>query len=48
MTYIKNRLLEKSTWAGVVTAITAGAVLDAPYSWLAIAAGVVMVLVPTS
>lgn len=46
--YVRNRLNEKSTWAGVVAAITAGATLSPPYSWLVIAAGVVAVLVPTS
>lgn len=45
--YIKARLAEASTWAGIVAAITGGATLAAPYSWLAIAAGTIAVLVPT-
>lgn len=45
--YIKNRLQEKGTWAGIVAAITAGASLEVPYSWLVIAAGVLAVIVPT-
>lgn len=45
--YIKARLNEKTTWAGVVAAVTAGAALDAPYSWLVIAAGVIAILVPS-
>jgi len=44
--YLKARLGEKSTWAGIVVAVTGGAALSAPYSWLAIGAGVVGVLVP--
>ena len=45
--YIKARLNEKTTWAGVVAAVTAGAALEIPYSWLVIAAGVIAVVVPS-
>lgn len=45
--YIKARLNEKTTWAGIVAAITAGATLESPYSWLVIAAGILAVVVPT-
>lgn len=46
--YLRARLNEKSTWAGIGLAITGGAALPAPYSWLAIAAGVIGVLAPTN
>lgn len=45
--YLKARLCEKSTWAAVVIAVTGGAALDAPYSYLAIGAGVIGALVPS-
>jgi len=45
--YIKARLAERSTWASVVLAITGGAALPDPYSWLAIGAGVIGTLVPS-
>lgn len=45
--YVKARLFEKGTWAGVVVAVTGGAALSEPYSWLAIAAGILAVLAPT-
>jgi len=48
LTYIKARLNERSTWAGVVLAITGGAALSTPYSWLAIGAGILGVLAPTT
>lgn len=48
LSYLKNRLDEKSTWAGVAAAITGGAALPSPYSWLCIAAGTIAVLIPTS
>lgn len=44
--YLKRRLGEKSTYAAIVLAISGGAVLDSPYSWLAIAAGVIGAMVP--
>ncbi|CAB5162117.1 hypothetical protein UFOVP152_4 [uncultured Caudovirales phage] len=46
--YVKARLAERSTWAAITLAITGGAALSSPYSWLAIAAGVAGALVPTS
>lgn len=46
--YIKARLEERTTWAAVTLAITGGAALPSPYSWLAIAAGVIGALTPTS
>lgn len=46
--YIKARLAESSTWGAVVLAITGGAALPSPYSWLAISAGVIGAIVPTS
>lgn len=48
LAYVKARLNERGTWAAIVLAITGGAALPAPYSWLAIAAGVIGALVPTS
>lgn len=45
--YIKARIGERSTWASIVAAITLGATLTAPYSWIAIGAGVIGALVPT-
>jgi hypothetical protein len=44
--HLKSRLGEKSSWAGIVAAVSGGALLPAPYSWLAIAAGIIGVLVP--
>lgn len=46
--HFKDRLCEKSTFAGVVGAISGGAALASPFNWLAILAGVVAVLLPTS
>lgn len=46
--YIEARLREKSTWAGIVAAISGGALLSAPYSYAVIAAGILGVLAPTS
>lgn len=44
--YLKRRLGERSTWAAVVLAISGGALLPSPYSWLAIAAGIIGALTP--
>lgn len=44
--YLKARLLENSTWFGIGVAVTGGSALATPYSWIAIAAGVIAVLVP--
>ncbi len=46
MNYIRERLAEKSTWAGIGVAVAGGAALAAPYSWLAIGVGIIAVLVP--
>lgn len=46
MQYLKDRLAEKSTWAGIGVAIAGGAALPSPYSWLAIAVGCIAVIVP--
>ncbi|HEX5184452.1 MAG TPA: hypothetical protein VFW19_15045 [Allosphingosinicella sp.] len=48
LSYIKARLDERSTWAGIAAAIGGGAALASPYSWLAIAAGTIAAIVPTS
>jgi hypothetical protein len=45
--YLKQRLEEKGTWAGISTAIASAALLTAPYSYAFIAAGVIMALAPT-
>ncbi len=44
--YVKARFREETTWLGIIAAITGGATLVAPYSWLVIAAGIVAVLAP--
>lgn len=44
--YLKRRLGEKSTYAAIVVAISGGALLPSPYSWLAIAAGTIGALLP--
>lgn len=46
MTYIKNRLAERSTWIGFGTAVAGGAALASPYSWLVIGFGIMACLVP--
>lgn len=48
ITYLKARLLEQSTWASIGIAIAGAAALAAPYSYLAIAVGVMGTLVPTT
>ncbi len=45
--YIKARLNERSTWAAMTIAITGGAALPSPYSWLAIAVGILGAIIPT-
>lgn len=44
--YLRARLSERSTWAGIVVAVTGGAALPSPYSWLAIAAGAIGAILP--
>jgi hypothetical protein len=46
--YLKARLEERSTWVGIGTAIVGGSALPLPFNWLAIGAGVVAALVPTT
>ena len=45
--YIKGRLGERSTYAGILTAIAGASQLVPPWSYASIVVGVVMVLVPT-
>lgn len=45
--YLKARLRERSSWAGIGAAIVGGSALPAPFNWLAVLAGVVATLVPT-
>ncbi|MBO9581054.1 MAG: hypothetical protein J7498_09205 [Sphingobium sp.] len=44
--YLKARLQERSSWAGIGAAIIGGSALPAPFSWLAVMAGVIATLVP--
>ncbi len=44
--YLKRRLAERSTWAAIVAGISGGALLPAPYSWLAIGAAITGALLP--
>jgi hypothetical protein len=46
--YLKARLEERSTWGGIGAAIVGGSALPMPFNWLAIGAGVVAALVPTT
>lgn len=46
--YVKARLNERSTWAAMTAAVTLGAALTAPYSWIAIALGILGAIIPTS
>jgi len=48
MSYLKKRFEERSTWAAIGVAVTAGAAVASPYSWILIGIGVVGVLVPMS
>ena len=44
--YITARLRERSTWADIIVAIAASAVLPAPWSYVAVVVGAVKTLVP--
>jgi hypothetical protein len=44
--YLKCRLKERSTWIDIGIAVSAAAMLPAPYSYLFIAIGVIGALVP--
>lgn len=46
ISYIKSRLKEKSTLVGIASAIAAGGVIPAPYSYYVIAAGIAAVFIP--
>lgn len=46
--YLGKRLLEKSTWAGVVAAVTGASAIAMPWAAFAIACGIIAILVPTS
>lgn len=46
--YIRKRMNEASTYAGIVTAIAFGSTLEHPWDYVAIAIGVLGVVVPTS
>lgn len=46
-TYLCARASEGSTWAGITTAIMGAAALEKPYSYMAIAAGVIGVFAKT-
>ena len=45
--YLKNRLAEKSTYAGILTAIAGASQLTPPWSYASIVVGVAMVIIPT-
>lgn len=45
--YLSARASEGSTWAGITTAIMGAAALEKPYSYMAIAAGVIGVFAKT-
>ncbi len=47
ISYVKARLAERSTWAGISAAVVAAAAVTAPYSYILIGIGVVMAFVPT-
>ena len=47
LSYLKARLAEKSTWAGVGVAITGASALSAPWSYAFVAVGVIACLVPS-
>lgn len=46
MAYIRGRLKEKSTLAGISAAVAAGAVVPAPYAYIIIAVGIIAVFTP--
>jgi len=47
LSYLKARLQERSSWAGIGAVIVGGSALPTPFSWLAILTGVVAALVPS-
>ena len=44
MHWLKQRLSEPSTWAGIGGVVTAAAAVAAPYSWIAMVCGTVALL----
>jgi hypothetical protein len=44
--YVRARLAEKSTLAGLSAAVAAGAVVPSPYSYVIIFMGIVAVFIP--
>ncbi|THD35721.1 MAG: hypothetical protein E7773_10260 [Sphingomonas sp.] len=46
VTYLENRLLERSTWVGFGGAVAAAAALSPPLSYIGMACGMVAMLVP--
>lgn len=44
--YVKARLREKTTWAGIVAAVAFGSTLTHPWDYVAIALGALAVFVP--
>lgn len=45
--YIKARLNERTTWAGIVAAVAFGSTLAHPWDYVAIALGAIAVFVPS-
>jgi hypothetical protein len=48
LSYVKNRIEEKSTWASVGIGVTGAAALAEPWSYVFIAVAVIGAIVPTS
>lgn len=48
VSYIKARLVEKSTWAAIGIGVTGAAALATPWSYVFIAVAVIGALVPTT
>lgn len=48
VSYLKARLVEKSTWAAVGIGVTGAAALELPWSYVFIAIAVIGALVPTT
>ena len=44
--WLKARLSERSTWAGVVVAASGGAMLPEPLNWIAVTAGTIAAILP--
>ncbi|WP_185928735.1 hypothetical protein [Sphingomonas sp. IC081] len=48
ITYFRNRISERTTWAAITLAITSAATMQKPWSWAFIAASVLAALAPMS